>query len=88
MRIFEWGLYRKIANNSLFYALTWSTEGLINEYINPCVAIANTEKVLLPALENYELLNLQGEPYEAFNTSGGLGSLADLYAGNVYQYEL
>lgn len=62
--------------NRLKYNMTWSTEGVINEYINPCEAVVNGQLVLLPALENHEILTLDGVEYEAFNTSGGLGTFA------------
>lgn len=70
-------------SNRLMYNLTWSTDGLINEYINQCEAVVDGEKRLLPALEGYEKLSLDGCEYEAFNTSGGLGSLSDTFAGKV-----
>jgi saccharopine dehydrogenase-like NADP-dependent oxidoreductase len=70
-------------NNALKYALTWSTEGLINEYGNPCHAIKNGQAVILQPLEGYETIEIDGMIYEAFNTSGGLGSLADTYLGKV-----
>lgn len=71
------------ANNTLQYSLTWSTDGLINEYGNPCNAIVNGEKVTLAPLEGLEKIQIDGAEYEAFNTSGGLGSLAELYAGKI-----
>lgn len=71
------------SNNGLQYALTWSTEGLINQYGNLCHAIENGEDVILHPLEGLELLQIDGLSYEAFNTSGGLGSLAELYSGKV-----
>jgi saccharopine dehydrogenase-like NADP-dependent oxidoreductase len=70
-------------HNSLKYNLTWSTDGLINEYCNPCEVINNGKLELTPALEGKELFNLDGEEYEAFNTSGGLGTLAETLAGKV-----
>lgn len=77
------GALPQTSNNALGYALTWSTEGLINEYIKPCIAIKNGKKTYLPALENLEHIRLHGIDYEAFNTSGGVGSLTDLYEGKV-----
>lgn len=71
--------------NALGYNLTWSTEGLINEYLRPCDAIVNGELVQVPPLEELETLSLDGIAYEAFNTSGGLGSLAQTLAGKVRQ---
>lgn len=70
-------------NNCLHYALTWSTEGLINQYGNPCRAIEEGEPVWLQPLEGLESIELDGSSYEAFNTSGGLGSMVDLYAGKI-----
>ena len=70
-------------SNALKYSLTWSTDGLINEYGNVCYGIEAGEKVPLQPLEGYETIELDGLLYEAFNTSGGLGTLADSYAGNV-----
>jgi saccharopine dehydrogenase-like NADP-dependent oxidoreductase len=70
--------------NCLKYALTWSTDGLINEYGQPCKAIVNGRLLtdIIP-LEGYERFGLEGVEYEAFNTSGGVGDLCDTYAGRV-----
>jgi len=70
-------------SNALKYSLTWSTDGLINEYGNTCYGIEGGEKVSLQPLEGYETVEVDGLLYEAFNTSGGLGTLADTYAGKV-----
>jgi len=70
-------------SNVLKYSLTWSTDGLINEYGNRCYGIENGHEVLLLPLEGYETISIDGLLYEAFNTSGGLGTLADTYAGKV-----
>jgi len=61
--------------NRLKYSLTWSTDGLINEYCNPCEAIHDGHATTVAPLEGYEQFSLDGDEYEAFNTSGGLGSL-------------
>ena len=70
-------------SNVLKYSLTWSTDGLINEYGNTCFGIENGKEVPLQPLEGYETIEIDGLLYEAFNTSGGLGTLADTYAGRV-----
>jgi len=70
-------------NNVLKYSLTWSTDGLINEYGNMCEAVADGRKVELLPLEGLEEIEIDGTQYEAFNTSGGLGSLGDTHAGRV-----
>lgn len=70
-------------SNALSYNLTWSTEGVINEYCEPCEAIVDGERRDTTALEDLESFALDGVAYEAFNTSGGLGSLCDTLAGRV-----
>lgn len=69
--------------NALKYNLTWSTDGLINEYCNPCEAIRDGHMMEVPALEELEAFSLDGIAYEAFNTSGGLGTLCETLAGKV-----
>jgi saccharopine dehydrogenase-like NADP-dependent oxidoreductase len=63
--------------NALKYNLTWSVDGLINEYCHPCEAIVDGSRMSVPPLEGYETFALDGVHYEAFNTSGGLGTLAE-----------
>ncbi|HEY6452152.1 MAG TPA: saccharopine dehydrogenase C-terminal domain-containing protein [Steroidobacteraceae bacterium] len=63
-------------HNVLKYSLTWSTEGLINEYGNACEAVVDGRLVQIQPLEGCEEIEIDGTLYEAFNTSGGLGSLA------------
>ncbi|NBX84566.1 MAG: saccharopine dehydrogenase family protein [Gammaproteobacteria bacterium] len=63
--------------NSLKYGITWSLDGLINQYGNPCPAIFEGQQKLLEPLEDLELLTLNGCLYEAFNTSGGVGHLVE-----------
>jgi saccharopine dehydrogenase-like NADP-dependent oxidoreductase len=69
--------------NALKYNLTWSTDGLINEYCNPCEAIVDGRLREVPALEEIEGFSLDGIDYEAFNTSGGLGTLCETLEGRV-----
>jgi saccharopine dehydrogenase-like NADP-dependent oxidoreductase len=70
-------------SNALKYNLTWSTDGLINEYCNPCEAIVDGRLREVQALEEDEEFSLDGVAYEAFNTSGGLGTLCETMAGRV-----
>lgn len=70
-------------NNVLKYSLTWSTEGLINEYGNPCQAMVDGRLVEAAPLEGLEEIEIDGTLYEAFNTSGGLGSLAETYGAAI-----
>jgi len=64
-------------SNALKYNLTWSTDGLINEYCNPCEAIVDGTLRETSPLEELEHFSLDGVDYEAFNTSGGLGTLCE-----------
>ncbi|MEQ8639684.1 MAG: saccharopine dehydrogenase NADP-binding domain-containing protein [Alphaproteobacteria bacterium] len=77
------GALPQFPSNSLKYNLTWSTDGLINEYCNPCEAIYGGQRIEVLPLEGIETFALDGDNYEAFNTSGGLGTLCDTYAGKV-----
>jgi saccharopine dehydrogenase-like NADP-dependent oxidoreductase len=70
-------------NNVLKYSLTWSTDGVINEYGNLCNAIVDGKDVDVLPLEGLESIEIDGKLYEAFNTSGGLGSLAESYGDRV-----
>ncbi|MDE0055935.1 MAG: saccharopine dehydrogenase NADP-binding domain-containing protein [Gammaproteobacteria bacterium] len=69
--------------NALSYNLTWSPEGVVNEYCNPCTVIFDGQRMQAPPLEQRELLFIDGVQYESFNTSGGLGSLACTWDGKV-----
>ncbi|MFO0827811.1 MAG: saccharopine dehydrogenase C-terminal domain-containing protein [Phycisphaerales bacterium] len=77
------GALPRYPDNQLKYNLTWSTEGLINEYCNPCEALVDGRMVTIPPMEHLETLVIDGVEYEAFNTSGGLGTLADTLKGRV-----
>jgi len=70
-------------SNALKYNLSWSTEGLINQYGNMCKSIRDYKTTEIIPLEGYEKITVDGIEYEAFNTSGGLGSLCDSFEGKV-----
>ena len=70
-------------NNVLKYSLTWSTDGVINEYGNMCQSIVNGVETDVLPLEGLEAIEIDGTKYEAFNTSGGLGSLTETYGDKV-----
>ena len=69
--------------NALNYNLTWSTDGLINEYCNLCEAIHDGRRIQVLPLEGLEAFSLDGVRYEAFNTSGGLGTLCESLENRV-----
>lgn len=73
----------------LNYSLIFSVEGLINEYIEPCIAIRNGKIVTEQPLVGFEELTFP-EPFgklEAFNTSGGTSSLPQTYLGKVNELD-
>jgi len=77
------GALPKYPSNALNYNLTWSTDGVINEYCEPCEAIVDGLPRQTRALEECETFSLDGVAYEAFNTSGGLGTLCETFDGRV-----
>src|SRR5579871_4106618 len=79
------GALPQFPSNALNYNLTWSTDGLVNEYGNPCDAIVDGVLREVAPLEELEEFSLDGVRYEAFNTSGGLGTLCETLAGKVRQ---
>ncbi|RYG10031.1 MAG: saccharopine dehydrogenase family protein [Burkholderiales bacterium] len=77
------GALPRYPSNALNYNLTWSTDGVINEYCQPCEAISEGALCQVPPLAEQEEFSLDGVTYEAFNTSGGLGTLCDTLLGKV-----
>ena len=77
------GALPEYPTNSLSYNLTWSTDGVINEYCEPCAVIVNGHACEVQPLEHLEEFHLDGVSYESFNTSGGLGTLGDTLIGRV-----
>ncbi len=77
------GALPQFPTGALMYNLTWCTDGLINEYCNLCEAIHEGERIDVLPLEGIEHFSLDGVRYEAFNTSGGLGTLCDTLEGRV-----
>ena len=77
------GALPRYPSNALNYNLTWSTDGVINEYCEPCEAIVDGALRQTRALEECESFALDGVAYEAFNTSGGLGTLCETLEGRA-----
>ena len=65
--------------NRMSYYLSWNTVGLLNEYVNMCDAIVDRRQIKVKPLEGLEKIIIDGTEYEAFNTSGGVGTLTDTY---------
>lgn len=77
------GALPQYPTDALKYNLTWSTDGLINEYCNPCETIYDHQQIDTLPLEGLEHFSIDGSRYEAFNTSGGLGTLCESLLGSV-----
>jgi saccharopine dehydrogenase (NAD+, L-lysine-forming) len=67
----------------LGYAGNWSLEGLIHEYIADCDVITDGKRQKIAPLRNEEILRIDGMEYEAFTTSGGLGTMTETFKGKV-----
>lgn len=81
----------------LNYMLAFNTEGLLNEYDEPCIVVKDGKKTTIEPLSDIEEIKLEFEStyggwevptrgyqnLEAFNTSGGLSTLADTLNGVV-----
>jgi saccharopine dehydrogenase-like NADP-dependent oxidoreductase len=70
-------------NGLMGYSFTWSPAGVINEYINDAEVIHNGVRKMVPSLDGLEHINIEGRDYEAFSTSGGLGTMCETYEGKV-----
>jgi saccharopine dehydrogenase-like NADP-dependent oxidoreductase len=75
------GALPKYPNGLLGYSFTWSPAGVINEYINDAEVIHNGVRKMVPSLDGTELINIEGQEFEAFSTSGGLGTLCETLEG-------
>jgi len=74
----------------LNYALSWSVDGLINEYLEKSKIIRNGEIVSvysLTELENIDIFEDGDDDLEAFHTSGGISTLTETYLGKVNNLE-
>jgi len=57
------GALAQFPDNALRYNLTWSTDGLINEYCNPCEVIHDGARREVLPLEGLEQFSLDGVNY-------------------------
>ncbi len=67
----------------LSYAFNWSPEGVVNEYLNDCEVIEDGQHKWVSPLEWLEKIVIDGVEFEAFTTSGGLGTMCETFAGRV-----
>ena len=77
------GALPRYPNGQLAYSFTWSPFGVINEYINDAEVIQNGVKKTVPSLDGFEYINIEGQEFEAFTTSGGLGTMCDTFEGKL-----
>jgi saccharopine dehydrogenase-like NADP-dependent oxidoreductase len=71
------------ASNQMKYYLSWSTAGLINEYCQVGEALHHGKLVTTMPLDGVERITIDGTEYEAFNTSGGVATMCQTFAGKV-----
>jgi len=70
--------YLESEKNPLRYAITWSVDGLINEYRDDCLILKDGEIITVKGMDGIE--EIEGEkfgPMEAFYTSGGASHSID-----------
>jgi saccharopine dehydrogenase-like NADP-dependent oxidoreductase len=69
------GALPQVAFGPAHYAITWSPEGLVNEYIKPAYRKVDGSVVRVEPLQDVERLLVNGVTYEGFTTAGGVGDL-------------
>ncbi len=77
------GALPQYSNNKLKYAINWSIDGLVNEYSHAGCGLVNGQEEAHQPLEGLESIEIDGVVYEAFNTSGGMGSLGRSWSEKV-----
>ncbi len=77
------GALPRYPNGLMAYSFTWSPAGVINEYLNDAEAIHNGVRKMMPSLDGIEYINIEGQEFEAFTTSGGLGTMCETFEGKV-----
>ena len=79
------GALSQNATNKLRYHSSWSGDGLVNEYLGDCQVVQKGQFGTVPALSGYETITIDGREFEAFHTSGGIGTFAETLSG-IYPY--
>jgi saccharopine dehydrogenase-like NADP-dependent oxidoreductase len=75
------GALPRYPNGLLGYSFTWSPAGVINEYVNDAEVIHNGKRKMVSSLDGIETINIEGQEFEAFTTSGGLATLCETMEG-------
>ncbi|WP_412520988.1 saccharopine dehydrogenase family protein [Actinomadura madurae] len=71
----------------LGYAINWSPEGVVNEYLNDCEVLRSGHRQMVPAMTEKERVVIGGVELEAALTSGGLGTMCGTYEGSVHRLD-
>ncbi|MCW2749813.1 MAG: L-lysine dehydrogenase [Aeromicrobium sp.] len=71
----------------LGYAINWSPEGVVNEYLNDCEVLRQGHRQMVPAMTEKERVFIGGIELEAALTSGGLGTMCETYEGSVHRLD-
>ncbi len=71
----------------LGYAINWSPEGVVNEYLNDCEVLRSGNRQMVPAMTEKERVFIGGIELEAALTSGGLGTMCETYEGRVHRLD-
>ncbi len=71
----------------LGYAFNWSSEGVVNEYLNDCEVLRGGARQLVPAMTELERVVIGGIELEAALTSGGLGTMCETWAGRTHRLD-
>lgn len=77
------GALPRYPNGAMAYAFNWSAAGVVNEYINDAETIHNGSRKMVTSLQGCEPIVIDGVSYEAFFTSGGLGTMCETYEGKL-----
>lgn len=77
------GALPRTPHGLLGYAVNWSAEGIINEYLNDAEVLRDGQRKTVPSLTEIETVIVNGIKLEAFITSGGLGTMTDTYEGKM-----
>lgn len=77
------GALPRYPNGLMGYSFTWSPAGVVNEYLNDAEVIHNGIRKMVPSLEGIEMINIEGQEFEAFSTSGGLATMCETLEGKV-----
>lgn len=71
----------------LGYAVNWSAEGVVNEYLNDCEVLRGGVRRTVPAMTEDERVVIGGIALEAALTSGGLGTMCETFEGRVQRLD-